>query len=172
MSSGCILIANCPYPDMLSRVSPHCFPCRGLQDLSAQLCKQLDTTREPAGWRTAWVIPTKSRSKKPIAAKPMSARMASPGAGVIIHLAVDPPLALIAHLRTLAWCVRREHLLRRHSPIVSWDLPSCGCGPYQYITGMRVCSRSVFVFDFVSTSDRPYLFFMYLYDTAVQLHDP
>lgn len=48
-----------------------------LQDLSAQLCKQLDATREPAGWRTAWVVPIKARSTS--TNNTAAPRMASPG---------------------------------------------------------------------------------------------
>ncbi|CAN0040496.1 unnamed protein product, partial [Hapterophycus canaliculatus] len=33
-----------------------------MQDLKSQLCKQLGATSEAAGWRTAWLIPTRARS--------------------------------------------------------------------------------------------------------------
>eukprot|EP00903_Cladosiphon_okamuranus_P019887 g18279.t1 len=54
-----------------------------MQDLSAQLCKQLDATREPAGWRTAWVVPTKAKAKSAVANRITSSRMGSPDAAAL-----------------------------------------------------------------------------------------
>lgn len=65
-----------------------------VQDLSAQLCKQLNATCEPAGWRTAWVVPTKARS----ANKNTAPRVASPGSFVAAVLPRNWPW--------LEWCGR------------------------------------------------------------------
>ncbi|CAM9212419.1 unnamed protein product [Ectocarpus fasciculatus] len=48
-----------------------------MQDLTSQLCKRLDATRDIAGWRTAWVVPTKARQKANAATSPVPPRMTS-----------------------------------------------------------------------------------------------
>ncbi|CAN0533163.1 unnamed protein product, partial [Ectocarpus sp. 8 AP-2014] len=48
-----------------------------MQDLTSQLCKQLDATQDIAGWRTAWVVPTRARQKANAATSPVPPRMAS-----------------------------------------------------------------------------------------------
>ncbi|CAN0225327.1 unnamed protein product [Ectocarpus sp. 12 AP-2014] len=48
-----------------------------MQDLTSQLCKQLDATQDIAGWRTAWVVPTRARQKTNAATSPVPPRMAS-----------------------------------------------------------------------------------------------
>ncbi|CAN0268876.1 unnamed protein product, partial [Ectocarpus sp. 13 AM-2016] len=48
-----------------------------MQDLTSQLCKQLGATQDIAGWRTAWVVPTRARQKTNAATSPVPPRMAS-----------------------------------------------------------------------------------------------
>lgn len=60
------------------------------QDLKSQLCKQLGATSEAAGWRTAWLVPTRARSNaNTTAATTIPSRVASAGAVPVIFNVFD-----------------------------------------------------------------------------------
>eukprot|EP00752_Nemacystus_decipiens_P010652 g9485.t1 len=112
-----------------------------MQDLSAQLCKQLDATREPAGWRTAWVVPTRTRSRS---ANQISApRMASPDMAAAAGRLEQRQMQGEGQVGVLGDEVSDDVMNRRWGPLIVAALAYVAVGAWDWTDTVEALAREL-----------------------------